>query len=248
MDGPSKPPKLPPSGPGLPRITAPDPRPTAGLDRNPPAAPVGDALERGGGQGAKGQGAPAEPTARARLGDESLDAAGLSGFSTLLAAEHLMILLAKKRGRLERSAILKGVGDLLLAHERPEQVKRILLALAEVGRIVDIYPLEVMAYCLEQRASILEGVRFGELVRNKTELESARHGTGDPIRLELPLAAKLKAMALEGGGVPGYHLYPGALAEYFIELGEPGRWTVLLRAEMHQELVIDRVTLDLVDR
>jgi hypothetical protein len=184
---------------------------------------------------------------RDRVGDETVDANALGEMTVLLAAEHLMILLGKRRQKTSRAALLAEVGDLLLGHPRPDLVKKILMAMADIGRPIDIYPLEVMAYVLERDPRLVWDARFGAVIKNKRELEGSVFAVEEAIRLEIPLSAKVRAMALEGGGSPGYHLYPGALAEYFVELGDEGRWTILLRAEIHKEMILDRVVLEVRD-
>lgn len=187
------------------------------------------------------------PDPRARVGDETLDKAGLSGLSLLLAAEHLGILMAKKRGKQPRASILAEVGDLLLSLERPDFVRKVLTLMAEESRVFDLYPLELLTYYLERSPLYMDGFRVASFIQNKPQIEGARHLVEQPVRLAIPLAAKLKAMALQGGGDPGYHLYPGGPAEYFIELGGGGTFTFQLRAEIRKESLIDRVTITVDD-
>lgn len=243
------PPKPPGSPILLPRARLEPKRPAKGVSepaigQTPEAEPI-DRVDRGAPRDRREK--PGENlNPRERIGDETLDAASLGDLSVLLAAEHLMLLLAKGRGKKPRAALLAEVGDLLLGHPRPEQVKKILAAMAEL-RIVDIYPLEVLAYVLEREPRLLEDCRFDSLIKNKRLLQAFVFEVEAPIRIELPLSAKVRAMALEGGGTPGYHLYPGGLAEYFIELGDEGSWTLLLRAEIHRASVLDRVVLQVRD-
>ncbi len=187
------------------------------------------------------------PDLRARVGDLTLDPEGFGGLTALLAFEHLLLLTSKQHRRKARGAIIEEAGELLLSTERPDFVKKVLLRLAEEPRVIDIYPLELMAYVLERRPGFLPGISFTPFIKNRGDLEAEVFQVEEPIRLELPLSARLKAMALEGGGAPGYHLYPGALSEYFVELGEAGRYTLLLRAEVHKESLVDRVTLEILD-
>ncbi|MFO0723434.1 MAG: hypothetical protein U1E65_06620 [Myxococcota bacterium] len=189
----------------------------------------------------------APPDARARLGDESLDKDELSSLSALLASEHLFLVSARQAKTKPRSVIIEDLGDLLLATGRPDFVKKVLLQMAEAPRILDVYPLELLAYVLERQPRFLPGISFSPFIKNRGDLEAQTWAVEEPIRLELPLQAKLRAMALEGGGAPGYHLYPGPLSEYFVELGAAGRFTLLLRAEIRKESLVDRVTLDVID-
>ena len=244
------PPKPPGSPLHLPRARIEPKRATRGVAEDAAIAPVADAepidrVDRGAPKDRREkQSETLNP--RDRIGDESLDSAALGDLSVLLAAEHLMLRLAKGRGKKPRAELLAEVGDLLLGHPRPEHVKKILAVMAEL-RIVDIYPLEVLAYVLEREPRLLDDCRFDALIKNKRLLQSFVFEVEAPIRLEIPLSAKVRAMALEGGGTPGYHLYPGGLAEYFVELGEEGRWTLLLRAEIHRASVLDRVVLQVRD-
>lgn len=206
---------------------------SAGRSGTPPGEAAGDA--------------PDVVSPRARIGDPTLDAETFAGLSVLLAAEHLDVLMARRRGSVAREALIAEAGDLLLTTEDPAFVRRVLAVLAEQERIHDVYPLEVLAYALERRPDLVDTHRFTPFVLNRAALTATVYRVEEPIRLQIPLSATMKALALEGGGAPGYHLYPGAPAEYVIELGAAGRFSFLLRAEVRRESVIDRITITVED-
>ena len=247
-----------PAGPGGPSDLRSDP------GRPAPSAPAGPAVKpapapapqsraafgklldnrrdpRGGAQD------PEVVSGRALIGDESLDAQGVGGMSVLHAAEHVMILLSRKRAKHERDEALAVVGDLILGLEQPAFAKKVLLGLGEVGRIVDIYPLEVLAYVMARRPALAEGIRFEPFVKNRSALESAVHVVESPIAIQIPLPMKMRAFALSGGGSPGYCFTPGAPGEYHLELGEAGQFTLLLRGEVHKAGLVDRLKLRVTD-
>ncbi len=207
----------------------------------------------GGRTGARSQDAPSDEAElvargpRAKVGDPDTDAASLAAMSVLLAAEHLTVVMAKRRGAVPREALIGEMADLLLASENADFVRRVLAAMGEQERIHDIYPLELLARCLDRRPDLVDTHRFTPFVLNRRELAQAAHPVETPIRLQIPLSATVKALALEGGGAPGYHLYPGAPTEYLIELGAAGTFNFLLRAEVRRESVIDRFTITVVD-
>lgn len=248
------------------------PRPTRVFDeRTPqvrPRAPM--EAERSGGDGARPEGLerprPRDPGAaisdspedrqrkqrsqatllgEGRIGDDTVTAPELAAMGSSVAARHLMVLLAKKRA--DRSAALASVGDLLLELGQPTLVRRLLMELPDAGRIVDIYPLEVLAYVLERRPELLDGFDFAPFVENKAELEAQVFEVEAAIRLRLPLALRLRAFALDGGGTPGYCLAPGAPGEYILELGEAGTFSLLLRGELRKKSLIDRLQIRVVE-
>ncbi len=196
------------------------------------------------GDGARREVEPGAEAPRARVGEPDVAPAELGGMSVLLATEHVFRTLAARRATTARAALLAEVAETLVATERPEHVRKILFALADLRRIVDIYPLELMYAIVDARPGWLEGVEVGRFVLNRATVEATRYAVEAPVVLELPLQAKLKGMALVGGGSPGYHLYPSGLKDYTIELGAAGRFTFLLRAEVRRTQVIDQVTLD----
>jgi hypothetical protein len=178
-----------------------------------------------------------------RIGDEAVSARELSLMGSLVAARHLMVLLAKKRLDVPRRSVLEHVGDLLIEINQPATVRRLLLEMTDAGRIVDIYPLEVLAYVLEKRPDLLLGIGFGAIVLNKPELESKTFAIEETISIKVPLSLKMRGFALDGGGTPGYCFAPGAPGEYQVELGEAGAWGLILRGDVRKLTLIDRVKI-----
>ena len=117
----------------------------------------------------------------------------------------------------------------------------------QVGRIVDIYPLEILAYLLERAPEIMSKHEFRPFVRNRDELVSGQFGVGEPIELRVPLALKMRSFALDGGGNPGYAFAPGPPGVYWLEFGQKGTFAMLLRGEMRRFSYIDRLTLTIHD-
>jgi hypothetical protein len=184
---------------------------------------------------------------RAHVGDPDADREAFAAMSPLLAAEHITLVMARRRSVVAREELLSAAGDLLLSTEDADFVRRVLIILGEQTRVLDVYPLEVLAYCLERRPDLVNTHRFTPFVLNRTELASGRFVVEAPIRIALPLSATMRAMALVGGGAPGYHLYPGGPTEYLLEMGAAGTFSVLLRAEVRRESVVDRITVTVVD-
>lgn len=182
-----------------------------------------------------------------RIGDESVTAKELSEMGSLVAARHLMVLLAKNRGQKDREAVLAQVGNLLIELERPELVRRLLLEMPDAGRIIDIYPLEVLNYVLRKRGDLLPGFEVGEIVLNKDVLELSTFRVEEPIAVRVPLSLKMRAFALDGGGAPGYCFSPGAPGEYLLELGEAGRFTLILRGDVRKTSLVDTVQIEVED-
>jgi hypothetical protein len=182
-----------------------------------------------------------------RIGEESVTAEELKAMGTLVGARHLMVLLAKKRGE-DRAKLLEHVGNQLIEIDEPELVRRLLMEMPDAGRIVDIYPLEVLAYVLERRPDLLLGFSFEQFVLNKEDVEAQIFEVEQVIVLKIPLAMRLRAFALDGGGTPGYCLAPGAPGEYHLEIGEAGTFHLLLRGEVRKRSFVDRLILRVEDR
>lgn len=238
---PTRPAQAKPSGPGA---VARGPR--SGVT-SPHARALGPLDGRGPRERAEESGADAGGGPRARLGAADVDARELAAMSVLLAADHLSVRMAQRRGQVPRAELIDEICTSLLATESPDFVRKVLAVLSEQQRVLDIYPLELVSHALERRPDLVDSHRFTPFVRNRQELAAGVFRVEEPIRLELPLAAQLKGMALAGGGSPGYHLYPGPLTQYRLELGAPGTFTFLLRAEVRRESVIDRVTVTVED-
>jgi hypothetical protein len=155
--------------------------------------------------------------------------------------------LADRRANEPRDQVLASIGDLLLAHPSKPAVKKILFDMPDAGRIVDIYPLEILIYVLEREPGLLPDMAFEPFIRNKVKLEAAVFEVEQPIRIEVPVLMRVRAFALLGGGSPGYCLQPGAPDEYLLELGDAGTFTFALRGELRGRSLIDRVTLRIID-
>lgn len=243
--------KLPP-GLRRPEPAAPRTPPTAPRPAEPPLAPKipfaphrapePDARERRDQHEAEEQ-----LLAQGRLGDPELTSAELRAMGSLVAGRHLMTLLARRRREVERAEVIREVAELLLGMEDGPWARRLLLQMADAGRIVDIYPLEVMAYLVERHPGSVERCGPGQVVLNKALLEVQTHVVGGLIVLKVPLALKMKAFALEGGGAPGYVLAPGPPAHYLLEVHEAGAFTLLVRGDIRRESLIDRVQLRVED-
>lgn len=187
--------------------------------------------------------ARAELLAEGRLGDPTVTARELAHMGTHVAARHVMVRLAMDRADRPRTELIAETGALLIALERPDLVRRLLLELPDAGRIVDVYPLEVLAYVLEHRPDLLPEFSFGRIVLNRQALEASTFAVGETIELEVPLALKMRAFALEGGGSPGYDFAPGAPGTYELEFGAPGTWRILIRGDVRGFGVVERLTL-----
>lgn len=181
-----------------------------------------------------------------RLGDPSVTSQQLRSMGSLVAGRHLMTLLARRRGQAEREAVIEEVGRLLMGMQDGPWTRRLLLQMAEAGRIVDIYPLEVLVWLLEHHPGSVDRVEFGPVVLNKALLESQSHIVGGLIVFKVPLSLKMKAFALEGGGAPGYIVAPGPPAHYLLEVHDPGPLTVLVRGDIRGTSFVDRVRLNVV--
>ena len=191
--------------------------------------------------------AAAQLSGEGRIGDPSLTAEEFAALGTLVAARHVMALLARKRRDTERGALLAEVGDLLLAQKDPVSIRRILLQMGDVGSIVDIYPLEVLDYVLQKRPAVLPGFEYGPIILNKTELEARTFAVEEVIRIKVPLSLRMRAFALEGGGEPGYCFAPGPPAEYHLEVASPGDFRVLVRGEIRKKSLVDRAILRIAE-
>jgi hypothetical protein len=182
-----------------------------------------------------------------RIGDPTLAGEEFASLGSLVAARHVMALLARKRKDLPRTELLAEVGDLLLAQKDPTSIRRILLQMGEVGSIVDIYPLEIMDYVLQKRPEVLPGFEYGPVVLNKDELEARTFAIEEVVRIKVPLSLRMRAFALEGGGEPGYCFAPGPPAEYHLEVASAGLFRVLVRGEIRKKSLLDRVILRIAE-
>lgn len=209
-------------------------------------APVGPG-SRGEGGGEDALAALVEKSGRARLLDDDVDGPALAAMSVEVAAEYVMLRLARRRARVERAALVEEVSELLLGVPDERALRRILLALQDAGRIVDVYPLELLFRIRERAPERVPFARYSPFVKNRAALEAEPHEVEAPIRFQIPLGMRIRAFALEGGGFPGYVFAPGPPAAYDLELGASGDFTVLLRGELRKEHWLDRIRLKVVD-
>lgn len=183
----------------------------------------------------------------ARLGDPSITSDELRAMSSLMAGRHLMTLLSKRREGFARADLIREVGELLLGMDDGPWARRLLLQMVDAGRIVDIYPLEVMAWLIENHPGSVDRADFGSVVLNKAVLENRTHAVGGIIVFKVPLSLKMKAFALEGGTAPGYVMAPGPPARYLLEVHAPAEVTVLVRGDIRKTSFLDRVRLNVED-
>jgi hypothetical protein len=241
-------------GPGLPapgelrRPGAPEPSRGRALgDGGAVQAPSSNRVDGQGDERRHDPEAEARLLGEGRLGDPTVTSAELASMGALVAARHLMTLLARRRRDVGRAEVVDEAARLLLGLEDPRLARRLLLDMGDAGRIVDVYPLEVLAEVMRRRPDWLEGLRFGPVVENAAELRGRVFGVEERVPLQVPLALRLKAFALEGGGAPGYCLAPGPPGLYHLELGAAGRFCLLLRGEVRREHRVDRVILHVED-
>ena len=203
-------------------------------------------FRRFGGDPRQGESAP-DLTGEARIGDPTVSAAELRSMGNLVATRHLLALLARRRADLSRDAVIDEVAGLLAALDEGPYARRLLLQMAEVGRIVDIYPLEVTVRIMERHPAMLPRMEFGPVVLNHDEIEARRWPVGEVVPLKVPLNLKMKAFALDGGGTPGYALAPGPPATYHLEFGASGTYSLLFRGEVRKVSRIGRLTVRVED-
>ncbi|MCB9653826.1 MAG: hypothetical protein H6729_06820 [Deltaproteobacteria bacterium] len=179
------------------------------------------------------------------LGDPSVPGARLTGFGAFGVARHLAVLLVRARAERSRAEVVKLAVERLIeigVSER-ERVRRILFEMERLP-IVDIHPLEIMVELLETRPDLLAEVAFGEVIQNKPTLSAQVFQVGETIDVWVPLNARLKAFAIEGGGgSPGYCFAPGPPARYALEIASPGVFKVLVRAEIRKKHYLDAVSV-----
>ncbi|MEQ9501916.1 MAG: hypothetical protein RIT81_33900 [Deltaproteobacteria bacterium] len=216
-------------------------------DTTPREAPRLDAARWPGALAPKDHDAPGHDAllGEGQIGDPNVTAEALMQMGSLVRARHLMTLLARRRGQIERAALVAEVGDLLLALD-PAEARRLLFSMTQAGRIVDVYPLEVFDYVHQRRA--LADVEYGPVVKNKDDLEGRAFTPDDVIRLELAaLAVRLQALALEGGPTPGYCLAPGPPGRYHLQFDAAGTFSLLLRAQIRKKTRLERLRIRVED-
>lgn len=207
-----------------------------------PLAPGPDARQERDRQDAEGQ-----LLAQGRLGDPSVTPEELRRMGSLIAGRHLMTLLARRRGDTSRAEVIREVAELLLGMDDGPWARRLLLQMAECGRIVDVYPLEVLAYLVERHPGAVDRAAWGKVVLNKALLEAQTHAVGGLVVLKVPIALRMKAFALEGGASPGYVLAPGPPAHYLLEVHDAGAFTILVRGDVRGTSLLDRVHLTVAE-
>lgn len=222
------------------------PRPSVG---SPEAQGVGrlDTPVEGPGERARREDAERQLLGDGRLGDPLLTPAELAAMGASVAARHLMTLLARRRGEIGREAAIAETGGLLLGLDDGRLARRLLLEMPDAGRIVDIYPLEVLAFVLERRAGYLPEIRFAPVVLNRLELGARAFLVEELITLKVPLALRMRAFALEGGLQPGYCFAPGPPGAYHLELAAAGTYHLLVRGDVRKASLVDRVVLRVED-
>ena len=180
-----------------------------------------------------------------KLGQDSFPEAELQGLTPHLFAEHLMLLLANRRKSKSRTSVMEEIATMLIHLEDPERARKILALMPKVGRIVDIYPLELLDYLLRESPDSITGHSRHGFIKNRSELEAKVFKLGDTIELRVPLALKLQSFALKGGGSPGYTLAPGPPGVYWIELGQAGEYRLLFQGQMRRQSFVDTLLVRL---
>ncbi len=199
--------------------------------------------EKGPGQKEEQEQAQKQLTGEGRIGAEDVGPEELRSMGSIFACRHLLTLMAKHRA--QRQEAITQLGELLYELADPKYSLRLITEMLEFGRIVDIYPLELMDYLVERYPDYLPGVARSELVLNRKFLTSRIFSVEEEVPLKLSLNTKLKAFAIKGGGSPGYHLYPGPPGQYTIEFGEPGSFQILLRGEQRKRMLVDTLSINI---
>ena len=208
------------------------------------SAPAGWSKQKGNSDSHAGE----EALTEGRVGADDVTPDELREMGSMMACRHLMARLAKGSKDRPRGEVIREVAELLLRMEDVAHARRLLLQMAEAGRIVDIYPLEVMTYLVETHPGILSCVAMGSIVLNKPELEDRAFEVEEIIQIRAPLALRMRAFAIEEGKSPGYCFAPGPPGSYHLELAQAGVFTLQVRGEIRRKSLIDRVTLKVVDR
>ena len=181
------------------------------------------------------------------LGDPTIPAEELKGYSKFLIARHLLVLLARDRNQVSQAERLQGAATLLFQLGDPDLSLSVLKQMGELGRVVDVYPLEILVCMAKERPGYFSSVDFEEFVLNKEAIENRAHEVGALIELAVPLAVKVRAFAVEGGVQPGYALLPGRPGTYVLEVWSSGNFDLLLLGLLRKRLLVDRVQLSLAE-
>ena len=134
---------------------------------------------------------------------------------------------------------MKEVAQMLVLLEDPARARKIIALMPKVGKIVDIYPLELLDYLLRESPTSITGYSWNSFIKNRTEIEASVHKIGETIELRVPLALKMQSFALKGGGEPGYALAPGPPGVYWIEFGQAGQYPLLFQGQIRRQSFID---------
>lgn len=145
-----------------------------------------------------------------------------------------------------RADRLRQAARLVLDIGRPEVASGLLRTLHRQTRIADIYPLELEAYLVERRAEWFGEHRWG-LLKNLDEVSASIWAPGAPIPLAVDLRARVTGFALDGGGAPGYALYPGDPATYWLEIDRPGSFPCLLKGSIQGKTRLERFLVVIAD-
>ena len=173
------------------------------------------------------------------VGAPDLGLAEIERFPELVLVRHIYARMAVKT---DRSAEIERLKELLYNLNDGRRVRRILERLFEVGRFVNIYPLELMDALVKHSEGFLPKVRRREVIINRAYIESRLFDVEAPIPFEFPLNAQVRGFALSGGGsYPGYCFQPGPPGRYELEFGAEGRFDVLVLARVRGTDCIDRV-------
>ena len=178
-----------------------------------------------------------------KLGQDDFPSAELKGLSPHLYAEHLMLILANRRKSKPRDVVMKEVAQMLVLLEDAARARKIIALMPKVGKIVDIYPLELLDYLLRESPTSITGYSWNSFIKNRAEIEASVHKIGETIELRVPLALKMQSFALKGGGEPGYALAPGPPGVYWIEFGQVGEYPLLFQGQIRRQSFIDSLSV-----
>ena len=174
-----------------------------------------------------------------KLGQDDFPSDELQGLSPHLFAEHLMLILANRRASKSRKVVMEEVAKMLIHLNDPERARKVIALMPKVGRIVDIYPLELLDYLLRESPESITGHSWQGFIKNREAIESNSYALGDTVELRVPLALKMQSFALKGGGDPGYALAPGPPGVYWLEFGRAGEFSLLFQGQVRRQSFLD---------
>ena|GEM_PF-6484041 len=178
-----------------------------------------------------------------KLGQDDFPPEELNGLSPHLFAEHLMLILANRRKSKSRGLVMKEVAEMLILLGDPARARKVIALMPKVGKIVDIYPLELLDYLLRESPASITGHSWNRFIKNRAEIEANVHKLGDTIELRVPLALKMQSFALKGGGAPGYALAPGPPGVYWLEFGQAGEYSLLFQGQVRRQSFLDTLVV-----